>query len=265
MLQRISHWVKVKKLWFPFALLAELSQNSSCSSNPSYNIKNKVLKQPQVPFYLQSTAASPGFSHRLLFSFPYLMGSPMCSQLNCLPDGSEVASDTSTDCSGVAAHSSLHTHTNTCGDTFHSFHCDDTPKSVIKMCKNINNSVITGCKWYETISIVFFGGGSFKKNQTNLSSREETNVKNVSGAKKCFRSLAFSFITLTATHSSLIFVRHFRSLSTAAGTAGGGDSRGRGRDVTKHAAGGFGSCQASLPFSTVTEETHFTFYCFSMM
>lgn len=46
------------------------------------------------------------------------------------------------------------------------------------------------------------------------------------------------------------------------GQRGGG---GRGRDVTKHAAGGFGSCQASLPFSTVTEETHFTFYCFSTM
>lgn len=69
---------------------------------------------------------------------------------------------------------------------------------------------------------LFFLGGVPLKKQTNLSSREETNVKNVSGAKKCFRSLAFSFITLTATHSSLIFVRHFRSLSTVAGTAGGG-------------------------------------------
>lgn len=73
-------------LCLPFALLAELNQNLSCSSNLPDNIKNKVLKQLQWPFHLRFTAASPELRHRFsLFLLPD--GVTDVHQLNCLPDG----------------------------------------------------------------------------------------------------------------------------------------------------------------------------------
>lgn len=170
------------------ALLAELSQNSSCSSNPSYNIKNKVLKQPQGPFNLQFTAASPGFSHRFSFFFPTWWGHRCAVSWTVCQTGSEVASDTSTDCSGVAAHSSLHTHKHVRG------HIPFTVTTHQKVSKSVQKyySVITVCKWYEIMSIVFLGG-SFKKTNRLV-------IQRGNKCEKCFRREKMFLLALLLFH-----------------------------------------------------------------
>lgn len=105
----------------------------------------------------------------------------------------------------------------------------------------------------------FGGGGSFKKTNKLV-------IQRGNKCEKCFRSekmFSLARPLFHHAHSDSLITDLCEALSQPVHC--GGDSGGRGRDVTKHAAGGFGSCQASLPFSTVTEETHFTFYCFSTM
>lgn len=117
----------------------------------------------------------------------------------------KIMSDTSTDCSGVTTHSS---------------HMQgQIPFPPLKQCKN--------SFYYQKKMQVYYRCGNYMKccewilKNLIYNPGRKQRWKNSSKRKECFHSLSFSFIRLTATHSSLIFVRHFHSLSTAAAAAAG--------------------------------------------
>lgn len=144
------------------------------------------------------------------------MGSPMCSQLNCLPDRVR---------SRVrhlhrlqrCRRTFLTAHTQTRAGT-HSIPFTVTTHQKVskKMCRNINNSVITVCKWYEITSVVFLGG-LFKKTNKLV-------IQRGNKCEKCFRrEKMFALLLFHHAHSDSLITDLCEALSQPVhtGTAGG--------------------------------------------